>query len=314
MRMQHQPIVLVLPPGERGTLLLGAFRESGFAVADPPGLLAPLLHLGYWRKVHHAAYDHILAAEAQRLFVSKLPEGEDDYVTACRAYACRLYGASDTRVADTDGSYAALLPLIARVLPDACYIVVTRNPVYGLYDTVRGGEQHFTPLIKRQAVRWRRDIRAVAWFLRARPVPALEVRYPDLLAEPAETFDAISQHIGQRLERSQTLREAIARAKNRRRAATQALAAKADVRREINEAVSAFCEADCTGYGYAYQEMWEDVSALIGRPMAPDAGSRRRGAMRRWIARGLQRAASRPGLKRVAQRALLTADVLLRKA
>ena len=57
-----------------------------------PHLMTPLAHLGVWDKVDKAPYDHILAAEAQKSFVAQLPNGEQDYWDACRAYCDILYG------------------------------------------------------------------------------------------------------------------------------------------------------------------------------------------------------------------------------
>jgi len=310
---QAKPIIIIAPAGSAAGLLWRALRENGAGQEPPPGLLAPLLHFGYWRKVYHAPYDHVLAAEAQRLFISKLPEGEADYVAACRAYADRLYAAGGDAPADAHSCYAGLLPLIAKVLPGARYLILTRNPVYGLYQALHGGEPRNGRTSGRMFRALEQEIRAVAWLQRERAVPAMVVRYADLVAEPNETLAAAGAHLGLDLLVTDAFRREVAVAKQERRAATQALAARDDERRAINAHVSALSERDCALYGYPYAVMWEEVSELLGRPMTPMGGPRRKSNRRRWLARQYQRAARIPSVRRYARKALLTADVLLRR-
>ena len=165
-----------------------------------PHLLTPLAHLGVWDKVEKAPYDHILAAEAQKRFVSTLPNEMEDYWKACRAYCDVLYGQymSGQRASlclDKTPAYGLILPFITRVFPDAKYVVLTRHPAAvfasyansffdGQYETAHA----YNPILNRY-------VPALAQFLRENTVPHVHVRYEDLVAEPEHWFQQICAYL-----------------------------------------------------------------------------------------------------------------------
>src|SRR6185503_7386410 len=77
-----------------GTTLLMRMLSSHSDIYSraEPHLLTPLAHLGYFDTVDAAPFDHLQAAQAAKELVAELPEGENDYLAACRAYVDLLYG------------------------------------------------------------------------------------------------------------------------------------------------------------------------------------------------------------------------------
>ncbi|HOH29782.1 MAG TPA: sulfotransferase, partial [Candidatus Hydrogenedentes bacterium] len=74
-------MIFVIGAPRSGTTMLERMlaAHSQIQGGPEPHLITPLAHLGVWAKVDKAPYDHILAAEAQQLFVAQLPKGEEDY-------------------------------------------------------------------------------------------------------------------------------------------------------------------------------------------------------------------------------------------
>jgi hypothetical protein len=166
-----------------------------------PHLITPIAHLGVYYNVDRAPYDHINAAEAMKAFIADLPNGERDYLDALRAYTDTLYG----RMLSTSGkSYfldktpanALVLPFLQRLYPDAKYVVLTRHPLAvfssyasSFFDGDWEEAQRFNPILERY-------VPAMASFLRARPVPLLQVAYEDLVTEPEVQLERIFAFLG----------------------------------------------------------------------------------------------------------------------
>lgn len=197
-------MVFIIGAPRSGTTMLERMLSAHSQIqgGPEPHLITPLAHLGVWAKVDKAPYDHILAAEAQHLFVSHLPNGEADYWRACRAYCDVLYGGylqamGDKRFClDKTPAYALVLPFLARVYPDAAYIVLTRHPLAifssfanSFFDGDYEEAHAYNPIIERY-------VPALAAFLRTANPPKLHVRYEDLVREPETWFEKICQHIG----------------------------------------------------------------------------------------------------------------------
>ncbi len=194
-------IFLIGAPRSGTTLLqrmLGAHSE---VVAPPePHLLTPLAHLGYFETVDKAPYDHINAAEANREFVSRLPEGEEDYVAACRAYADTLYGrlllpTKKRYLLDKTPAYALVLGFISRIFPDARYVVLTRHPLailhsyaHSFFDGDYRRAWEFNPILSRYVPK-------IARFIREKPVPLVHVRYEDLVKDPRTQVGRLLEHL-----------------------------------------------------------------------------------------------------------------------
>ena len=196
-------IVFVIGAPRSGTTMLERMLSSHSQICGgpEPHLLTPLAHLGYWAKVDKAPYDPILAAEAQRLFVERLPNGEQDYWRACRAYCDVLYGqhlatSSKSICLDKTPAYALILPFLTKVFPDAAYIVLTRHPVAlfasyanSFFDGNYPAAYAYNPILQRY-------VPALAAFLRQHETPYVHVRYEDLVKDPQREMERVYTHIG----------------------------------------------------------------------------------------------------------------------
>lgn len=129
-------LVIVVAPGGRLPEGWNAAlaRHPDLALLESAHVLSGLAHLGPYRNVYKAAYDHVLAAQAQGLFIERASGGWGAYAQACRAYCGVLYsryrGAVAGRlVVDATPGYAGLLPVIARVLPETRVVAVLDHPL-----------------------------------------------------------------------------------------------------------------------------------------------------------------------------------------
>lgn len=166
-----------------------------------PHLITPLAYLGYYDTVDKAPFDHINSAEAIRLFVHGLPQGEADYLDALRAYADTLYGrmlapSGRSRFLDKTPAYALVLPFLAKLYPAARYVVLTRHPLAIMSSYANSffqGDwkqaQTFNPILNRY-------VPAMARFLRDRPAPLIHVSYESLVERPEEQLGRIFEFLG----------------------------------------------------------------------------------------------------------------------
>lgn len=196
-------IVLLVGAPRSGTTLLEHILSSHSQIhgGAEPHLLTPLAHLGVFRTVDRAPYDHILAALGQRSFVKRLPREEADYFEACRAYCETLYarvlaGTGKTIFLDKTPEYATVLPFISQVLPSARYVVLSRHPA-AIFTSFANSffDRDFEVAYRHDPI-LERYIPALADFLRRNDRPFLHLRYEDLVASPEEWVRRIYEHIG----------------------------------------------------------------------------------------------------------------------
>lgn len=198
-------LFFVIGAPRSGTTLLMRMLNMHPAIATrpEPHLLTPLAHLGFYERVEKAPYDPFQAAEAARAFVADLPNGEQDYLDACRAYADTLYDRMLTKTPDKrffldkTPAYALSLPFLARLYPDAVYVVLTRHPfavfasyAQSFFDDDWAAAHAFNPIVERY-------VPAIARFLEARPCPrTYHVRYEALVADPKAELQHICETAG----------------------------------------------------------------------------------------------------------------------
>jgi hypothetical protein len=196
-------LVFVISPPRAGSTLLqrmmGAHAE--IFTHPEPHLISPIAHLGVYGSIDKAPYDHINAAEAIKAFIEDLPNGEQDYLDALRAYTDTLYGrmlsTSDaTYFLDKTPANALVLPFLCRLYPDAKYIVLTRHPLAvfssyanSFFDGDWNAAHAFNPILERY-------VPAMAELIRERPVPLLHVAYEDLVMEPESQLERIFAFLG----------------------------------------------------------------------------------------------------------------------
>lgn len=191
-------LVFIFGAQRSGTTMLEHMLSSHSEVKGgaEPHLLTPLAHLGYWRNVDKAPYDHIVAALGQKAFVESLPHQAADYWRACRSYCDSLYraymdGEQKTVCLDKTPEYSTVWPFITNVYPDAKYLVLTRHPgailssfANSFFDGDYIAAQNHEPILARY-------IPALASFLRQGEVPFLHLRYEDLVTDPALWMERI---------------------------------------------------------------------------------------------------------------------------
>ena len=202
--MQDKLLFVIGSPRSGSTMLQRMIGSHSKIFTHPePHLMTPLAHLGYYDTVDKAPYDHINAAKAMREFVDELPNGEQDYLDACRAYTDTLYGRmlatreEKTLFLDKTPAYALVTDFIQRVYPEARYVVLTRHPLAilssyansffaGDYDAA----YRFNPILDRY-------VPAIARFLRDPDGPPRHhVRYEDVVADPDAALAGIFAFLG----------------------------------------------------------------------------------------------------------------------
>jgi hypothetical protein len=188
--VQDRLLFVVSPPRSGSTLIQRLIGSHSQVFTHPePHLIAPLAHLGYYANVDKAPYDHINSAEALKLFVDGLPRKEDDYLDALRAYTDTMYGrmlapSGKRYFMDKTPANALVLPFLAKVYPQAKYVVLTRHPLAifssyanSFFDGSWERAHQFNPIVERY-------VPAMARFLRERPAPIHHVVYEDLVEAP----------------------------------------------------------------------------------------------------------------------------------
>ena len=201
--MEDQLIFVVGPPRSGSTLLARMIGAHSLIYGRPePHLLTPLAHLGYYAKVDKAPYDAVLAAEAQREFVARSAArraGLHRRLPRLLRHALPAHAATKPEkrfFLDKTPAYALVLDFIARIYPDAKYVVLTRHPlaVFSSYaESFFNGDyaaaQAYNPILERY-------VPAIAKFLRQRPAPLYHVVYEQLVADPERVLGEIFAFLG----------------------------------------------------------------------------------------------------------------------
>ncbi len=189
-----QNLILILSPPRSGSTMLQRILGSHTEVLThpEPHILTPLAFQGYFYQVEKAPYSHKNAAQAFREFVDFLPEKEEDYLNACRAYCDALYSralknSGKRYFLDKTPNYArSILPFIERLLPQAKIIILTRHPLAVLSSvahTFYDGDYdraYFSRNILGTT------IPPVARFLKESRVEHIHVRYEELVSDPVQ--------------------------------------------------------------------------------------------------------------------------------
>lgn len=199
---QNKLIFVVGPPRSGSTLLMRMLSSHSQIYSRPePHLLTPLAHLGFYDNVNRAPFDHLQAGQALAEFVGDLPGGEESYLEALRAYSDKMYqGIISTQekpfFLDKTPAYGLILPFMAKLYPEANFIILTRNPcsvwdsyAQSFFDGDYQSARDFNPILNRY-------VPAMADFLRRATVPFLHVKYEDVVSNPEETLKSIYSHIG----------------------------------------------------------------------------------------------------------------------
>jgi hypothetical protein len=320
-----------------GTTMLERILSSHSMIqgGPEPHLLTPLAHLGVWAGVQKAPYDHIVASLGQKDFISKLPSGEADYFKACRAYCDVLYGrymesSGKTVCLDKTPEYATVLPFIAKIFPDAKYVVLTRHPaavMSSFANSFFDGDFEIAhvhdPLLERY-------VPSMARFLRQREVPFIHVRYEDFVAEPEKWLEMIYAYIGvphepRTLEYSKN-RDADAGlgdpigVKRHTKPTTESLtkwaeelAADPEKLEVVRSSVARLDPADLMTLGYPLETLWDPLNGADASRMPERRGLDRYALERKAIVHGRSLVQRSRALRGLIDRVRVACDVLLRE-
>lgn len=336
--MSVSTLFVISAPRSGSTMLERMLEAHSMIKGGPePHLLTPLAHLGLWANVDKAPYDHVLAAESQRLFVEQLPNGEADYWRACRAYCDVLYGqflsgSGKSIVLDKTPAYALILPFIARVFPDAKYVVLTRHPIAtfssfanSFFDGDYRVANEYNPILDRY-------VPALAEFLRRTDVSFFHIRYEDLVQDPETHMERMYQFLGVPHE-PETVNYGESGAgpakglgdpigvHQHTRPTVESMHKWADdlaadpAKRDLVEAIVGRLQPDdLETLGYPVDTLWEPLEQAGGASVAPPRNRLTRYRIQRKLIVNLRKFAQSNGAFRALLRKVrLAADVLLRE-
>lgn len=339
-------MLFVIGAPRSGTTMLERMLSSHSMIlgGPEPHLLTPLAHLGYWAKVDKADYDPILSAESQRLFVDQLPNKDQDYWDACRAYCDVLYGrylaTSDRRIClDKTPAYVLVLPFMAKVFPDAKYVVLTRHPLAtfssyanSFFDGDYQVAQNFNPLLNRY-------VPALADFLRREEPPHIHVRYEDLVKDPEAWMEKVYAYIGIPFEKEtvdygKKKPENDAQAEQRQKGLGDPIGVKQHSRPStgslkkwvedlaadpakltlMQRVIAQLDPEDLRTLGYPLEDLWKPLESAQGKTVAPKRPPLDRYRLQRKMIVKLRAQAQKGGVfHKALKKAQLTCDVLLRE-
>lgn len=204
--MQQDRLVFLIGAPRSGTTLTMRMLGSHPKIHAPaePHLMPPLAHLGFHERVDTAPYDPVITQLGLRSLVAELPNGEADYLDALRKATDHLYEQSlaangadhSVLFLDKTPAYALVLDFLARLYPNARYLVLTRQPMAiwsSIIDSFFDGDHEsahaHNPILERY-------VPAIARFLRDASVPILHLRYEDLVADPETHMAKVCEFIG----------------------------------------------------------------------------------------------------------------------
>lgn len=338
--MSVQMLFVISSPRSGSTMLERMLESHSMIKGGPePHLLTPLAHLGVWAKVDKAPYDHVLAAESQRLFVDRLPGKEKDYWAACRAYCDVLYGrfmegSGKTVCLDKTPAYGLILPFMQKVFPDAKYVALTRHPLAtfssfanSFFDGDYQAAQNYNPILNRY-------VPAMATFLRQKDVPCIHVKYEDLVKDPETWMEKIYAYIGVPFEKEtidygergnaeradKGLGDPIGVKKHSRPTTASVkkwvedLAADPAKEKLMREVVAQLDPEDLQTCGYPADTIWKAFDEQAGKPVTPKKQKMDRYRLQRKMIVKLRAQAQKGGVfRKTLKKAQLVCDVLLRE-
>lgn len=337
-------MLFVIGAPRSGTTMLERMLSSHSMIlgGPEPHIMTPLAHLGVWAKVDKAPYDHILSAESQKLFVESLPNKEQDYWDACRAYCDVLYGrylatSNKTICLDKTPAYALVCPFLTKVFPDAKYVALTRHPLAmfssyanSFFDGDYTLAHNFNPIILTY-------VPALAQFVRQEEVEHFHVRYEDLVKDPETWMERIYGYIGVPFEKEtinygqgggeaggQPERKGLGDpigVKQHSRPTTKSVKKWVEEllsepsRLELMRRVIAQVDPeDLKTIGYPIETLWKPLEEAESKPVTVKKPKLDRYRIERKMIIALRRRAQKGGLfRKLLKKAQLTCDVLLRE-
>jgi hypothetical protein len=287
--------------------------------------------------VQKAPYDPQNVEQAIHEIVPELKRGEAGYLDALRAYTDSLYAQllelapnGKRLFLDKTPAYALVLPFLAKLYPQAKYVVLTRHPMAVLSSYAESFfDGDYTVAVTHNPV-LQRYVPALARLVRERTVPHVWVKYEELVREPEAHFRRVCEHLGIPFEeRAIHYGESGTEFKGlgdptgvqrHDRPVTTSIAkwaseiasdpVKLDVVRRVLDELD---PADLETLGYPREKIVAQLEAAKGAPVAVAAKGPLRYRMERKLLVTLRRNIHRNALGRVAKRVRFALDVLLRE-
>lgn len=336
--MEEKVLFVVGSPRSGSTMLARMISSHSLVYGRPePHLLTPLAHLGYFANVDKAPYDHVLAAESTKEFVADLPGGEQDYVDACRAYTDTLYlrmlatKPNKRYFLDKTPAYALVLDFIARIYPNAKYVVLTRHPLAvfssfaeSFFDSDYQVAHDYNPITERY-------VPAIAKFLREKKAPIHHVVYEQLVADPDTVMRGVFEFLGVPYEaeaidygkhehEGKGLGDPIGVAKHSRPSTASLHKWASEVASDparlalCKQIVAKLDPADLAIWGHPLETFWKPLEDLAGKAVAPKPKKLDRYRLERKAIVALRgQVQKNEGLRNLLKKVRLGADVLLRE-
>lgn len=194
-------IFLVSQPRSGSTMLqhILAGQPQIHTTAEPWIMLHPIYALR--SQGYEAEYDAQLAQEALQDFYGALPGGQEQYEEAIRQMALYLYGAAAQQAGkrlflDKTPRYYLILSDLARILPQAKFILLFRNPLAVLNSLLNSSVKGRWVLL----ARYKNDL-LLAPELLLKAADALQerayvVHYEELVTEPQKEVTALCSWLG----------------------------------------------------------------------------------------------------------------------
>lgn len=342
MAKGYQPAFIIGAPRSGTTMLERMLSAHSEVRGGPePHLITPLAHLGVWRNVDKAPFDHIVAGIGQKDFVAQLPGGESDYWRACRAYAESLYnsymaGRPESVFIDKTPEYATVWPFLKNVYPDAKYIVLTRHPA-AIFSSFANSffDGNFELAYEHDPI-FERYIPAIAQMLRDEDLNTLHIRYEDLVADPElygrkvceflelEFEDAVVNY-GEKVSASGGLGDPLKVGKETRPTDSGAsrwaaeLAGEPEKYQALKQWLAKVADEDLAVFGFEPNTVWDLVEEQLGSEGAVASQAKHstqwsRYKVQRKLIVGLRSMAStRAWFRKMVQTLRLSCDVILRE-
>ena len=336
--MQDRLVFLIGAP-RSGTTLLARMLSAHSLVYGraEPHLLTPLAHLGYYGSVQKAPYDPLNVEQAIKGIVAELPRGEAGYLDALRAYTDAMYAqmlelapAGKRLFLDKTPAYALVLPFLAKLYPQAKYLVLTRHPLAVLSSYVESFfDGDYRVAIAHNPV-LARYVPALARFVRTRPVPFVRVKYEELVQEPEVHVGRVCEHLGIPFE-EQAIRygesgeaftglgDPIGVGQHARPVTTSVktwaaeIASNPDTLAIVSDVVAALDDEDLETLGYPRATIVAQLEAAKGAPVPVRAKAPLRHTLERKLLVALRRNIHQNALGRQLRRLRFALDVVLRE-
>lgn len=181
-----EPIFVVSMPRAGSTLLQRLLMgHSSIDSCGEPWLALPLVYMLRGQGAF-ADYGHESSVRSIQEFVSKLPSGDEDFYRISADYLRELYTARSADDAvyfvDKTPRYYKILPELRRMFPDACRLILLRNPlgVFGSMINFVNGDLRYMPMWKSDWVEGHKMLSEAVSSVE----PSYLIRFESLVSDP----------------------------------------------------------------------------------------------------------------------------------